>query len=58
MCTGTGIGAALSTCIQSKNWYAAAPKHTLKTIFSNFLLGSLFGSALIKRKHLDQPYQD
>src|SRR6478609_7756562 len=21
VCTGTGIGAALSTCIQSKNWY-------------------------------------
>jgi hypothetical protein len=20
ICTGTGIGAALSTCIQSKNW--------------------------------------
>lgn len=22
ICTGTGIGAALSTCIQSPNWYA------------------------------------
>lgn len=21
ICTGTGIGAALSTCIQSPNWY-------------------------------------
>jgi hypothetical protein len=24
VCTGTGIGAALSTCIQSPNWYASA----------------------------------
>ena len=23
ICTGTGIGAALSTCIQSPNWYEA-----------------------------------
>lgn len=23
VCTGTGIGAALSTCIQSKDWYVA-----------------------------------
>lgn len=22
VCTGTGIGAALATCIQSPNWYA------------------------------------
>lgn len=25
VCTGTGIGAALSTCIQSPNWYVAIP---------------------------------
>jgi hypothetical protein len=25
ICTGTGIGAALSTCIQSPNWYVSPP---------------------------------
>lgn len=33
MCTGTGIGAALSTCIQSPDWYAAHV-HFLETFFS------------------------
>ena len=25
ICTGTGIGAALSTCIQSPDWFVCAP---------------------------------
>ncbi|RXW15872.1 hypothetical protein EST38_g9985 [Candolleomyces aberdarensis] len=28
VCTGTGIGAALSTCLQSKNWYVVAALYT------------------------------
>jgi hypothetical protein len=37
ICTGTGIGAALSTCIQSPNWYAARSQKHMKPVFSNIL---------------------
>ena len=41
VCTGTGIGAAMSTCIQSPDWY-----EVLKHFWDGSLdiqLGSLFG---------------
>lgn len=35
ICTGTGIGAALSTCIQSKDWYVANAKPKRKLLLAD-----------------------
>jgi hypothetical protein len=55
VCTGTGIGASLSTCIQNPNWYNLTT--SFKEIDANcYKLGSSSGLALIKTRPLAQQY--
>ena len=49
VCTGTGLGAALSTCLQSPDW-SASLFHIGTFVLSLSLAGILFGSGLIKKR--------